>query len=75
MTIPADEFSTTPFASVDVRVNVVDDDINENYQQYFLIGAEIADAVNASMIRNTRRSLTVGVILDDDSKLTSLNMK
>ena len=68
MTIPAD---TKPFASVDVRVNIVDDDIDENYQQYFLIGAEVIAAVNPSTIRNTRKNSTFGVILDDDSKLVS----
>jgi len=72
VTFPADELPAALVTNIDVRVNIVDDDVNEKYQQIFLIGAEIAEAPNTSII-NIGRNVTAGIIIDDDNrKLDSL---
>ena len=62
---PPDE-GKSPITSIEVRVRIVDDDIVERFEQLFLIGAEVVDAVNLSAIDNTMRNMTVGIIEDND---------
>ena len=70
MTFPADEGSSTVINSIDsIRVAVVDDDINERFEQLFLIVAEVVEALNPSTIDNTDRNTTIGIIVDNDRKL------
>ena len=69
MTFPADEGSGTVINSIDsIRVAVVDDDINERFEQLFLIVVEIVEALNPSTI-DTERNTTIGIIVDNDRKL------
>ena len=71
MTFPADEGSATVINSIDsIRVAVVDDDINERFEQLFLIVVEVVEALNPSTIDNTERNTTIGIIVDNDRKLT-----
>ena len=69
MTFPADEGSAT-FINIidDIRVAVVDDDINERFEQLFLIVVEVVEALNPSTIDITRNT-TIGIIVDNDRKL------
>ena len=70
MTFTADEGSAIVINSIDtIRVAVVDDDINERFEQVFLIVAEVVEAQNPSTIDNTERNTTIGVIVDNDRKL------
>ena len=64
---PADE-NRDPISSIPVELNIIDDEINERFQQVFLIGAEVLSAVNPSTIDNTERNVTMGIVLDDDGK-------
>ena len=69
MTFPADEGSATVFNSIDsIRVAVEDDDINERFEQLFLIKVEVVEALNPSTIDITRGT-TIGIIVDNDRKL------
>ena len=70
MTFPADEGSGTVINSIDtIRVAVVDDDINERFEQLFLIKVEVVEAINPSTIDNTERNTSIGIIVDNDRKL------
>ena len=69
MTFPADEGSAIVINSIDtIRVAVVDDDINERFEQGFLIVVEVVEALNPSTIDNTERNTTIGFIVDNDRK-------
>ena len=69
MTFPADEGSATFINIIDnIRVAVVDDDINERFEQLFLIVVEVVEALNPSTIGITRNT-TIGIIVDNDRKL------
>ena len=69
ITFPADERSGTVINSIDsVRFAVVDDDINERFEQLFLIVVEVVKALNPSTIDITRNT-TIGIIVDNDRKL------
>ena len=69
MTFPADKGSGTIINSIDrIRVAVVDDDINERFEQLFLIVVEVVEAINPSEIDITRDT-TIGIIVDNDRKL------
>ncbi len=54
--------------SVDVRVSIVDDNINERFEQIFLIALEVSSAVGAFNIDNTRRNVTLVFIVDNDGE-------
>ena len=70
MTFPADEGSAIVINTIDtIRVAVVDDDINERFEQLFLIKVEVVEAINPSTIDNTERNTTIGIIVDNDRKL------
>ena len=69
MTFPADEGSGTVTNSIDsIRVAVEDDDINERFEQLFLIKVRVVEAKNPSTIDITRDT-TIGIIVDNDRKL------
>ena len=69
MIFPADEGSATVTNSIDsIKVAVVDDDINERFEQLFLIKVEVVEAKNPSTIDITRGT-TIGIIVDNDRKL------
>ncbi len=53
---------------MDVRVSIVDDNINERFEQIFLIASEISNAVNASNINNFRQNVTLAFIVDNDGE-------
>ena len=73
VTFPADEGSGTVTNSIDsIRVAVVDDDINERFEQIFLIKVEVVEAKNPSTIDITRDT-TIGIIVDNDRKLPVWN--
>ena len=66
---PADEGSAIVINSIDsIRVAVEDDDINERFEQLFLIVVEVVEALNPSAVDNTRNT-TIGIIVDNDRKL------
>ena len=67
VTFPADE-GGNPITNVDVRVNIVDDNINERFEQLFIIGAEVVEATNPSAVDNTQRNVTIGIIVDNDGE-------
>ena len=67
VTFPADE-GRSPITSVEVRVDIVDDNINERFEQLFLIGAEVVEATNPSAIDNTQTNVTIGIIVDNDGE-------
>ena len=67
VTFPADE-GRIPITSVDVRVSIVDDNINERFEQLFLIGAEVVEATNPSTIDNSQRNVSIGIIDDNDGE-------
>ena len=67
VTFPADE-GRSPITSVEVRVGIVDDNINERFEQLFLIGAEVVGATNPSAIENTQANVTIGIIVDNDGE-------
>ena len=69
MTFPADEGSNTVFNSIDsIRIAVEDDDINERFEQLFLIVVRVVEALDPSTIDITRDT-TIGIIVDNDRKL------
>ena len=64
---PADEL-TNRVPSINIPVGIVDDDINERNEQFFLISTAVIEAINPQLINNTGRNISIGRILDDDRK-------
>ena len=64
---PADEL-TNRVPGINVPIGIVDDDINERFEQNFLITTAVIEAVNPQLINNTGRDISIGRILDDDRK-------
>ena len=63
---PADEL-IDPVGSVDAFISVVDDDINENSEQLFVVVVEAAGAINSRLLSITR-NLTICRLMDNDRK-------
>ncbi len=64
----ADEGTDDIIPSIDVRVGIVDDNINERFEQLFLIPMEVASAINPETIDTTERNVTIGIIGDNDGE-------
>ena len=64
MTFPADD----NINSIDIRVGIVDDNINERFEQLFLIVVKVVDAINPCTVDNMGLNTTIGIIGDNDRK-------
>ncbi len=65
---PADAVPLPVRPSINVEIPIFDDDINERFEQLFLITSEVVDAVNPSTIDNLERNVTIGIIVDNDGR-------
>ncbi len=65
---PADALPLPVRPSINVEIPIFDDDINERFEQLFLITSEVVDAVNPSIIDNLERNVTIGIIVDNDGR-------
>lgn len=65
---PADEAPSRLVNSIAVPVGIVDDELNERTEQTFVITTSVIEAVSPDLINNTARNLSIGRILDNDSK-------
>ncbi len=65
---PADAAPLAVRPSINVEIPIFDDDINERFEQLFLITSEVVDAVNPSTIDNFERNVTIGIIVDNDGR-------
>ncbi len=63
---PADALPLPVRPSINVKIPIFDDNINERFEQLFLITSEVVDAVNPSTIDNFERNVTIGIIVDND---------
>ena len=72
VTFPADENGGV-VPSIAIRVGIVDDNINERFEQLYLIGVEVVDALDPSTVDNVERNVTIGIIVDNDRKLPVWN--
>ena len=64
---PSDEGVPGPSNTLNVPVPVVDDELNEREEQYFITRFEVVDAINPDGLDITRDVATV-VIGDNDGK-------
>ena len=67
---PADERSFV----IDVPISVMDDNINENEEQLFVVLMEVAYATNFLLLDNTNRNLSLCRIVDNDGKCVSSHL-
>ncbi len=65
---PADEDVTT-IAEIDAFVSIVNDDIDENEEQVFVVLFEVLEAVGVGLLTSDR-NLSVCRIIDNDRKYT-----
>ncbi len=65
---PADPVPLPVRPSINVEIPIFDDDINERFEQLFLITSEVVDAVNPSTIDNFEGNVTIGIIVDNDGR-------
>ena len=56
---------------IDVPISVVDDYINENKEQLFVVLMEVVYATNFLLLDNTHRNLSLCRIVDNDGKYVS----
>ena len=67
---PADERSFV----IDVPISVVDDNINENEEQLFVVLMEVANATNFLLLDSTNGNLSLCRIVDNDGKCVSSHL-
>ena len=65
ITFPADEFGN--IADVPEAISIVDDEIDEAQEQFFIIVLEVLEAVNFDLLRITR-NISVGTIVDNEGE-------
>ncbi len=65
---PADSLPLPVRPSINVEIPIFDDDINERFEQLFLITSEVVAAVNPSTIDHFERNVTIGIIVDNDGR-------
>ena len=72
MTFPADEISR--ISGVEAFIPIADDEINEAWEQVFVVLLQVEEAVNSDLITITRADSTC-VIIDNDGKQLDSIMK
>ena len=63
----ADELSSTPQTTRRVPIPIIDDAIDENSEEIFIINLKVSDSITPGGIRVTRRT-SVGRIVDNDGE-------
>ena len=66
MTVPAVQHDDA-CTLVDAFIAIVDDDVDEATQQFFVVHLEIVNAVNLSLI-SLSRTFSTCIVVDNDSK-------
>jgi len=67
VTFPSDERRASPIADVPSPIMIVDDEIDEAEEQFFIVYLEIIEAVEPNLITITRANSTC-IIVDNDGK-------
>ena len=68
VTFPADEGEEFSINEITAGIQIIDDDIDENLKQHFVVIMEVAGAVNMDLISDTVENVTMCTIVDNDGK-------
>ena len=64
---PADE-NQVALTDIDAFIPIVDDLIDEDYEQLFVVYIEVVSAVDLAKVENTERNISTCRIIDNDRK-------